>query len=427
MRLEQGSGRGAPRAVRAWQVGFLVAAALLVGGALGLACGREKARSGGEAGKGAGAEDLVIARVGDVKITVHDLESRARFQYADIKDLTGPSGIKQKWELLLAAFDQSLWVVAGERRGFDKDPEFREQLELSRQFMLARYSQNKLVAEQANPSEETIQKYYEDNLDRFQQQAVSVAQIILVPTRTEAEALRRRAAGGEDFAGLARRYSKDEASAASGGSIGGVGTTTIVPGFAARVPAINEALAATSVGQVTPVIETPRGFCFFRVSARKEAKTISLEEARPSILKWLTNSKSNERHQGIMDEVKRESKASIDTAAWREYAFQTLSEDDVFALADSERRPERRIGWFEAYATRRPQSPRAAQALFLAGYAYAEDMKDYRRAGEIFKRMLEKYPQSELAASAKWMLENMEKGLDNLPYAIEIKRRAYGG
>jgi hypothetical protein len=45
----------------------------------------------------------------------------------------------------------------------------------------------------------------------------------------------------------------------------------------------------------------------------------------------------------------------------------------------------------------------------------------------LFRQLLEKYPQSDLAGSAKWMLENMDKGLENLPYADQVKRRAYGG
>ena len=122
-------------------------------------------------------------------------------------------------------------------RASTRTPSTVDQLELSRQFILARYTQNKLVNEAAAPGDDEIQQYYEDNLDRFRQPARAAVQIVLVPTRGEAEALRRRAAAGEDFADLARRYSKDEASAASGGDLGSVGQNSIVTGFSARLPA----------------------------------------------------------------------------------------------------------------------------------------------------------------------------------------------
>ncbi len=438
----QGSRRRSPRRARLLGAGtlvtaVLVTAAFLVGGALGLGCGRETSPSGGTTTKdttatGAASMDpaigkIVIARAGRTVITTRDLDNRVRVQYPDLKDLTGAAAVMQKWEILRAAFDQSLWVTAGERHGLDKDPAYRDQLELSRQFILARYAQNKLVNEQAEPTEDAIRQYYDDNIDRFHQPARAVVQLVLVPTRGESEALRRRAAAGEDFADLARRYSKDGTSAPSGGNLGAVGLTSTVSGFSARIPAINEAIFATPVGQITPVIETPRGFCFFRVNERTEAKTTPLDEVRSAVVKWLTSNRANQIHAGILDEVRRETKASIDTTAWFEYAFKVLTEDEVFQLAESERQPERSISWFTAFAKKFPQSPRAAQALFLAGFSYAENRKDYARAGALFRQLLEKYPQSELAGSAKWMLENMDKGLENLPYADQVKRRAYGG
>jgi hypothetical protein len=414
-----------------------VTAAFLVGGALGLACGREKPPSGGTGAKdatatGAASMDpavakIVIARAGRTVITTGDLDNRVRVQFPDFKDLTGAAAVKQKWEILRAAFDQLLWVKVGERRGLDKDPEYLAQLELSRQFILSRYSQNKLVHEAAAPNEDEIRQYYEDNIDRFQRPARAIVQIVLVPTRGESEALRRRAVGGEDFADLARRYSADETSAPSGGNIGPIGLTSIVPGFSARIPAINEAVFSTPVGQITPLIETVRGFCFFRVHERTDATTTPLDEARPAVVKWLTGSRANEIHVGILDEVRRETKASIDTTAWFEYAFKVLTEEEVLQIAETEPQAERGISWFKAYVESHPQSPRAAQALFLAGFSYAENLKDYPRAGVLFRRLLDEYPQSELAGSAKWMLENMDKGLENLPYADQVRRRAFGG
>lgn len=443
MWVRQGSRQRSTRVARRRWIGVRAASAVLVLGvlvlgALGLACGREKPPSGDTAATGAAAKDpaasvdpsigkIVIARAGRTVITTADLDNRVRVQFAEMKDLKGPDAVMQKWEILRAAFDQLVWVKAGELRGVDKDPAYLAQLELSRQFILSRYTQNKLVNEQAAPDEAGIRKYYDENIDRYQRPARAVVQMILVPTRGESEALRRRAAAGEDFADLARRYSKDEASASSGGNIGAMGMTSAVQGFPARVPAINEAVFATPVGQITPVVETARGFCFFRVNERAEAGTATLDEVRPGIVKWLTSNQANQIHTSIVEDVKKQTKASIDTAAWFSYAFKVLTEEEVFQLAESERQPERGAAWFKAFAQTYPKSPRAAQGLFLAGFSYAENLKDYAHAAVFFREVLEKYPQSELAASAKWMLENMDKGLDNLPYADQVKRRAYGG
>jgi peptidyl-prolyl cis-trans isomerase C len=438
MWMWQGSRGISPRTGRFRWAGALVTAAFLVTAALGLACGREQGAPGGAGKKAAGGaggapgldpsvDKIVVARAGHTAITAGDLDLRMRTQFPDLKNLGGPETVMQKWELLLAAFDEALWVAAGERKGLEKDPEYRQQLEYSRQFILSRYAQNKLVQELAAPTEKAIRQYYDDNIDRFQQPARATVQIILVPTRGEADALRRRATAGEDFSDLARRYSKDERSAPSGGNLGQVGTNSLVAGFETRFLPLNEAIFATPAGQITPVVQSPRGFCFFRVAERAEAKTASLEEVRPSVVKWLTSNQANKAQAEILDETTRATKATIDTTAWYDYAFKVLTEEEAFQLAQAVRRPERSIAWYTAFAKRYPLSPRAPQALFLAGFSYAENMQDFQHAGVLFRQVVEKYPQSDLVASAKWMLENMDKGLQNLPYAGELKRRAYQG
>jgi hypothetical protein len=49
----------------------------------------------------------------------------------------------------------------------------------------------------------------------------------------------------------------------------------------------------------------------------------------------------------------------------------------------------------------------SAQAQFMVGFIYSEELKDYTAAEETFRELLKKYPKSELAASAQWMLEHM--------------------
>ena len=47
------------------------------------------------------------------------------------------------------------------------------------------------------------------------------------------------------------------------------------------------------------------------------------------------------------------------------------------------------------------------QAQFMVGFIYSEEKKDYDQAEAAFRALLAKYPNSELAVSANWMLEHM--------------------
>src|SRR5262249_39933998 len=76
-----------------------------------------------------------------------------------------------------------------------------------------------------------VEKYYRDQLDRYSSPDLVRARHILVApqgdgpdaldrARTKAQGLLERARGGEDFADLARKYSDDAPTKASGGDLG---------------------------------------------------------------------------------------------------------------------------------------------------------------------------------------------------------------
>jgi len=80
--------------------------------------------------------------------------------------------------------------------------------------------------------------------------------------KRQAEALRAQAAGGADFADLARRYSQDT-SAPQGGDLGFFGKGAMVPQF-------EEAAMKLQPGQISPVVETPFGWHIIKVEERRQ-------------------------------------------------------------------------------------------------------------------------------------------------------------
>jgi outer membrane assembly lipoprotein YfiO len=60
-----------------------------------------------------------------------------------------------------------------------------------------------------------------------------------------------------------------------------------------------------------------------------------------------------------------------------------------------------------------PDSPRAYKAQFLIGFVYSENLKAYDKAKENYKKLIEKYPNCDLADDAQYMMKTMEN--DSLP------------
>lgn len=60
-----------------------------------------------------------------------------------------------------------------------------------------------------------------------------------------------------------------------------------------------------------------------------------------------------------------------------------------------------------------PGSPRVYKAQFLIGFVYSENLKDYEKAEENYRKVIEKYPDCDLADDAQYMMETMKQ--DSLP------------
>jgi len=97
--------------------------------------------------------------------------------------------------------------------------------------------------------------------------------------KKQAEELRERAAAGEDFAALARKYSGDQITAKNGGDIGFLSKGAMPESF-------DEALFSMKPGDISPVIETPYGFHVIQVLGIREGD-VPEEEAKRELAEGL--------------------------------------------------------------------------------------------------------------------------------------------
>lgn len=79
--------------------------------------------------------------------------------------------------------------------------------------------------------------------------------------RSLAEAVRKRAVAGENFAALARKYSQDEGTASKGGELGSFGRGDLAP-------ALEKVAFALEPGQISDVVQSPYGLHIIRLESR---------------------------------------------------------------------------------------------------------------------------------------------------------------
>ncbi len=71
---------------------------------------------------------------------------------------------------------------------------------------------------------------------------------------------------------------------------------------------------------------------------------------------------------------------------------------------------------------RYPTHPRGSTALFLKAFTFDNDLKDYENARKYYEEFLAKYPKSEFAESAQFLIDNLGKSDEELRQIIEKRK-----
>ncbi len=114
--------------------------------------------------------------------------------------------------------------------------------------------------------------------------------------RAQAEEVRGKAAAGENFAELARKYSKDS-KAADGGAWG------LIEPKILGVELANAAAGLTPV-EVSRVVETDEAFCIIKLEERVDERVVSFEEAQEKIEDKLKDEESRRVYDVWMKSLK---------------------------------------------------------------------------------------------------------------------------
>ncbi len=176
------------------------------------------------------------------------------------------------------------------------------------------------LKKQVTVTDAEIGKYYADNTLQFQEpEKVQVSRIWLPFTAADkdkvlaqARDVAKRAAGGEDFAALARAYSKDD-KASAGGDWGLYDWRSLSAGE-------TEAVGKLAKGGVSDVVETDAGAAILKVADKTAAVTKPLTEVKTTIKGLLEEQKARDlvtKRMQAFEKLARKEK-SVDVAAQKD-------------------------------------------------------------------------------------------------------------
>ncbi len=368
-------------------------------------CGREEAETP-EAGDF--LKQTVVAEVGDYVVTAADLDARLRNQYDVAADLFDPTTERSIRELLRSDVDRFAMVSEAERLGIDEaDPKFRQAMEVARRKILADIYTEDVLYKQIEPTERELRQYYEENLGSYSVPVRRDTRHILVKTRADAERAMARLAAGEAFADLAREMSLDDGTKRSGGSLGLLRHGQSLRGLG-EAPEFIEAVFAMPLGE-TQIIESPLGFHVTHVEKELDAATRSFESVRDQIESRLMRIRSSVAVDSTLRALRVKYNARIydeNLAAYLSWR-RAKPEEESFTRAQNEADPHKKIAIYEDYLRRFAHSEHAAKAKFMIAFTYAEELKNRQKARMVLNEFLKEYPESDLAESARYMMEEL--------------------
>lgn len=354
----------------------------------------------------------VVAIVGARRIHAHDVDSLIGTAPPNVQSqLREPQGYKTLVDRMVT--EEALYQAA-RRSGIQNDPAYRAALaKAARETLMRQYYQNRM-AHFPPPSDSAIQAYYDEHQNEFAIPARARVRHIQVASRDKAEALRKRLAAGALWDATAKASSTDKNTAANGGMLGYVTPgTEYVPGIG-KAPDIVKAAFELKEGETSRPLKSEKGWHLIRVDNVEAAHTQPLADVRQGIVGHLSTQTQETLSQTFLDSLKTAAGAVVFEDSVRVASTPARTAQDFFKEAQAAANPEQRIQLYRDLVTRYPDDPVSVQAAFMIGFTYAEDLGKYDDARAEFRKFIDKYPRHELANSAKWMLENMDKPAPDL-------------
>ncbi len=237
-------------------------------------------------------------------------------------ELLYQAGLKLEVKDLEKQVDDKISQAKG---GYAKPGEFETALKaqdmdekLLREFTRKEVTVNNLIEKEIVPkvkvSDEDIQKFYNDNKERYfsKPEQVRASHILIgVDTKADAEAkkkakekaeavLKEVKEGKKEFAELAKSNStcpsKDQ-----GGDLGSFGKGQMVKPF-------EDAAFALKPGEVSGIVETQFGYHIIKLTEKKAPENVSLDEAKPKIAEYLKGQQIQAKVAEYISELKQKIK-----------------------------------------------------------------------------------------------------------------------
>ncbi|MEW6596760.1 MAG: peptidylprolyl isomerase [Pseudomonadota bacterium] len=223
--------------------------------------------------------DKPVAKVGGEVIWTSDVKREAVAQglISEGEPLDPASDLFRR--ALDEVVDERLLAREAQKQGLDKDPLAAHRLQAARDKVLGDLLVESRVDKAVN--EASIHQLYDEQQKLAKTSDEIRGRQIAVANQADAEALKKLVTTGASFEALAMQRSIDQNTRFNGGDLGFFTLDTMPEPYGA-------ALKAAKPGEVVGPFKTDLGWTLVKVEERRPEQPISLQDARPQIVRFLT-------------------------------------------------------------------------------------------------------------------------------------------
>lgn len=279
-----------------------------------IACSRKSENAG-----------AAIARGEGIVVTREEFEARLREQSPMVR--ARYASLEHKKELLETLLRFELLAAEAERQKLDRDPEVRDAVRrLMVQRLVRKMSDEPESASKV--SDVDAKEYYDAHRDEFQRperlrlSGVFLEEAVGGPSRArksaELQQLLAHVRSDEQknplaFSNAARDRSDDLLSKTAGGDLGYRSREELEKLHSPELA--RAAFALRDIGQISNVIETPRGLWVVKLAARQPAMSTGFDAVKPQLAARIAREKRTKSFDDLVNSLRKKAKVEIDEAA----------------------------------------------------------------------------------------------------------------
>ncbi|MFH1025105.1 MAG: peptidylprolyl isomerase [Nitrospirota bacterium] len=181
--------------------------------------------------------------------------------------------------LLNKLIDEDILLREAQKLNLHEHPEYRDKVENFKKELLVNLYLKRYLKELN--TEENQRNYFKGIKEKFRSPAMVRISVILVKTEDEVKEILKKVQEGEDFAELARKYSKASSARRSGDF--GFRTKQVLRKELADIA------FSMKKGDVSDPVRTDEGFYLIKVTDRREERSATFEEVKPKVASEFMN------------------------------------------------------------------------------------------------------------------------------------------